>query len=222
VGVALSRNRILCAVVILLVCSSFAFGFFSSKQMKRSPSSDVRQQYLLQAGDAPPAVRAEVLATLRIFQEGYLKRDPGALDSFMARLFSENDDVLLLGTDAHEWIRGYRAVREFIRGDWLYWGDFRIAVGDSIIWSSGDVAWTASIGVVHSQGLERPIRFSAIMVRNGDSWRMRNLVFQWDERDPGLSDLLDPSTHIKLLGGMFRKVRDVALALNPEFWLTVW
>jgi len=64
-------------------------------------------------------VRAEVLAALGVFQDGYIKRDPKKLDSFMDSLFPESDDILLLGTDADEWARGRRAVADFIRTDWL-------------------------------------------------------------------------------------------------------
>jgi hypothetical protein len=203
----------LCALVIALVCGSFAFGFISSPYLKTATPSDLRHQYLLQEGNAPPSVRSGVLAALRVFQEGYLKRDPTSLDSFMSRLFSENDDVLLLGTDATEWVRGYRAVREFIKGDWLYWGDFRFAVDESIIWSSGDVAWIASVGVVHKQrsGSDRPVRFSAILVRNGRNWLFRSVHFQWDEREPRLSDLFLPSTHLTLTRLVLQRIREAIL-----------
>ena len=109
-------------------------------------SSDLRKQYL-QAGDAPLSVRAGVLAALTDFQEGYVKRDPKELDAFMNRLFPKNDDILLLGTDAGEWARGYPAVGEFIRTDWLNWGDFKFAVDDSIVWSSGDVETSPGLRV---------------------------------------------------------------------------
>jgi hypothetical protein len=74
---------------------------------------------LLQKGDAPAPVRARVLAALRAFQEGYFRRDPNQLVPFMHRLVPENDDILLLGTDADEWVRGHDAVSQFIREDWL-------------------------------------------------------------------------------------------------------
>ena len=81
-------------------------------------------------------MRAGVLAALTDFQKGYVKRDPKELDAFMNRLFPKKDDILLLGTDAGEWARGYPAVGEFIRADWMNLGDFRFAVDDSVVWSS--------------------------------------------------------------------------------------
>jgi hypothetical protein len=195
----LTRKRIFSALAIaLLTYGGFAFGFVSSLRLKSTASSELRHQYLLQAGDAPPPVRAEVLASLRAFQEGYRKRDPGELDSFMRRLFSENDDILIMGTDAGEWVRGYGAAAHFIKEDWQYWGDFRFEVDDSVVWSDGDVAWIASAGVAHWQRADRPVRFSAILTRHGHNWLFRQVHFQWDDRDPRPADLLRLSTYPKL------------------------
>ena len=101
VSFGLTRKRISCTLTIaLFVLGAFTFGFVSSLHLKSAVSSDLRKQSLLQAGDAPLAVRAGVLAALRDFQEGYVKRDPKELDSFMNRLFPKKDDILLMGTDA--------------------------------------------------------------------------------------------------------------------------
>lgn len=196
--------------VALLAFSAFGFGFVSSLHLKSTSSIDLRHQYLLQTGDAPPAVRAGVLAALRSFQDGYVRRDPRELGSFMHHLFPEDGDILLLGTDAGEWVRGYPAVAEFIRTDWLKWGDFRFAVDDSIIWSSGDVAWIASVGVVHDQWSDRPVRFSATLMRSGPNWLFRELHFQWDDRDARASDLFRPSTHLRIARLVMHYIRRVA------------
>ena len=208
--VGLTRKRVLSALAaVLLIVVGFAFGFVTSLHLKSVASGDRRQRYLLQTGDAPAPVRAQVLVALRAFQEGYIRRDPKELDSFMDRLFPENSDILLLGTDADEWVRGYRPVADFIRTDWLKWGDFRFAVDDSIVWSSGDVAWIASVGAVREQGVDRPLRFSAILTRNGNNWLFRQLHFQWDARDPSPSDLLHASTYLKLVRLVLRHLRGV-------------
>ena len=217
----LTRKKLLYAVAIpLFGLGAFTFGFVSSLHLKSAVSGNLREQYLLQTGDAPPPVRAEVLAALRDFQGGYIKRDPKELDSFMSRLFPKNDDILLLGTDAGEWARGYPAVAEFIRADWLNWGDFRFAVDQSIIWSSGDVAWIASVGAVHGQGSDRPLRFSAILTRKGNNWLFRQVHFQWDDRDPSPADLLRPRTHLKLVGLVLRLIRGMARRAGKTLQLT--
>jgi hypothetical protein len=208
VTLGLTRKGVLSVLAaVLLMFGGFAFGFVSCLHMKSVASGDRRHRYLLQTGDAPAPVREEVLVALRAFQEGYTRRDPKDLDSFMHRLFPENSDILLLGTDADEWVRGYRPVAEFIRTDWLKWGDFRFAVDDSIIWSSGDVAWIASVGVVREQGVDRPLRFSAILTRNGNNWLFRQVHFQWDARDPSPSDVLRASTYLKLVKLVLRHIR---------------
>jgi hypothetical protein len=108
----------------------------------------------------------------------------------MSRLFEKNDDILILGTDRSEWVRGYPAAAEFIRADWANWGDFRFAVDDSIICSSGDVAWVASVGAVRFNGVDRPVRFSAILTRHGDNWLFRQVHFQWEDRPASPASML--------------------------------
>jgi SnoaL-like domain len=192
------RRLLTALTIVLLVLGAFIFGFVSSLHLKSFEPQDVRKQYLLPAGDAPAAIRAGVQAALREFQEGYVKRNPKELDSFMNRLFAKDDDVLLLGTDSGEWTRGYSAVATFIKTDWLEWGDFRFAVDDSLVWSSGNVAWIASVGTVHEHGSDRPVRFSAILTRNGEAWLFRQVHFQWDDRDASSADLFHLTTHLRL------------------------
>jgi SnoaL-like domain len=192
------RRLFTALTIMLLVLGAFLFGFVSSLHLKSFEPQDVRKQYLLPGGDAPPPTRAGVQAVLREFQEGYVRRDPKELDSFMNRLFAKDDDVLLLGTDSGEWARGYSAVAAFIKTDWREWGDFRFAVDDSLVWSSGDVAWIASVGTVREYGSDRPVRFSAILTRNGDGWLFKQVHFQWDDRDASSADLLHLDTHLKL------------------------
>jgi ketosteroid isomerase-like protein len=188
----------------LLLAGTFALGFVASSHLKTVSSVEIRQTYLRQKGNAAPEVREGVLAALRGFQEGYSRRNPRELEAFMRRLFPQSEDVLLLGTDSAEWIRGYRAVGDFIRSDWQYWGDFRFEVEKSIIWSSGDVAWVASIGSVHGARSDRPVRFSAILTRTSDRWLFRHVHFQWDERDPRPVDLFRPSMHVRMTKLLFQ------------------
>ena len=207
----LTRNRVLFGLsTALLIVGCFACGFVSSLHLKSNAARDLRHRYLTQKGNAPASVRAEVLGALRAFENGYVRRDPQELDSFMSRLFPEDEDILLLGTDADEWVRGYRAVGQFIREDWLKWGDFRFDVDDSVVWSSGDVAWIASVGVLRAHRSERALRFSAILTRKGRNWLFRQVHFQWDDRDPRAADLLRLSTHLKLATSVLRYVRGLA------------
>jgi hypothetical protein len=188
-------------------------GLVASRHAKTSVLEQTRARYLEQKGDAPPEVRAAVLKALQGFQDGYLARDPQRLDSFMQNLFPDNDDVLLLGTDAREWIRGRESVRKFVRSDWLGWGDFTFNVNDSIIWSSGNVAWIASVGHVRGSRSDRPVRFSAVLMRDAKAWRFRQIQFQWDEQDAELSDLAHPQALTKLVAWWARVAQPEPAAL---------
>ena len=192
--------------ITLLITGAFVFGFASSLHLKSSTSEEFRRQCLLQKGDAPELVRAEVLVALRAFQEGYRKRDPKELDAFMQLLFQETGNPLLLGTDTGEWVSGYRSVGQFIREDWLKWGDFKFNVEDSIVSSSGDVAWTASVGSLHIGQLDRPLRFSTVLARGDHRWLFRQVQFQWDERDASTRDLLRPDSYFKLISWVSSRV----------------
>ena len=195
----LTRKRIaLAAAAVLLAWGAFAFGVVSELRLGRDVAIDSRLPNL--RGDGTPEVRMGVLKALRIFQDGYRNRDSKQLNSFMRDLFPENDDILLMGTNPGEWVRGYRDIGKFIQQDWENWGDFRFAVDDSSVWSSGDVAWVVSPGTVRERGAERRVRFSAILKRIDDRWRFRQVQFQWDDPGARLSDLLHPKTHIRLAG----------------------
>jgi len=203
----LTRKRIFAGLAaVLLALGFFISGFVASIHTKRTVRSDVRKAYLAQAGDATPAERTGVLVALRDFQDGYVKRDPEELDGFMNRLFVKDEDVLLLGTDNGEWVRGYSAVSEFIRTDWTSWGEFRFSVDDSIVWCTGDVAWIVSVGTVREHGSERPVRFSAILTRRGTGWRFRQMHFQWDDSRPDDVSLFHPRTYFTLLKRVLQSV----------------
>lgn len=196
----LTYKRILAGLAAALVALGFfILGFVASRYSRKTVRSDVGRAYLAKAGDATPAERTAVLLALRKFQDGYVKRDPNDVDAFMSRLFVKNEDILLLGTNSGEWVRGYPAVSEFIKGDWTNWGDFRFSVDDSIVWCKGDVAWIVSAATVREHKSERPVRFSAILTRSGNEWRFRQLQFQWDDWTRDDVSVLHPRTYLTLL-----------------------
>ena len=192
----------------LIALGGFGFGFVACLHLKSAVSNEIRQKQLLQAGNAPLAVRAQVLSSLRAFQAGYVNRDPRNVDSFMKELFPNDDQILVIGTEGgtSEWARGHLAATEFIRADWQEWGDFRFNVDNSILWSSGDVAWAASVGTVRFHEWERPVRFTAILTREGDTWRFRQLHFQWDDNGPEAKDVLRPITYRRLFRLALRRI----------------
>jgi hypothetical protein len=173
--------------------ASLLFGFAAGWVGSRRPGiwtrPDPDPPSLTGKGDASMSVRAGVAQALRDFQEGYGKRDPSQLSAFMQRLFPDDEDILICGTDPGEWVQGRQSAEVFIGNDWKNWGDVRLAVDDAEISASGDVAWLATPGTVSN----RPIRFLAVLHRTNNRWLFRQIQFQWDASSPRLSNLLRPS-----------------------------
>lgn len=194
------KNICLSVAATLLLLCGFAAGFLACVSLRGSSHQKAVSLQLLQPADTPAAVRAGVLDSLRAFQDGYIRRDPRNLDSFTSRLFPQDADVLILGTEGGtaEWVRGYPSAARFIARDWREWGDFRFDVDHSLVWSGGDVAWVASVGSVRFDRSYRPVRFTAIMTHDGDHWVFRQLQFQWDESNPDAGDILHLRTYLRL------------------------
>lgn len=133
-------------------------------------------------GNASPQVRAAVLDQLRVFQDGYTKRNAAGVDEFMGRLFS-HERPLVLGTMPGEIYAGHERAREIIRTDWESWGDCRFRLGETQVSAEGDVAWFATVGSVTfdlSRFLVLPLRLSGVMVNEDGVWRIRQAQFQFD------------------------------------------
>ena len=187
-----SRNR---SLLLLLSCVSLLVGFFVGWRLSRravmSTSIETQRSYLREKGNAPDSLRAEVLDSLREFQNGYSKRNPQELDAFMQRLFPKDEDTRIIGTNDAEWRTGYDSVARFIRDDWLQWGDVILAVDDAVVSSSGEAAWLATVGKVSSWNSTRSIRFTAVLTHKNGRWLFRQIQFQWDERPLRFGDLFD-------------------------------
>jgi hypothetical protein len=187
------------AFVGALLSGGFAGGWLLSRHLTAAiPSAALERLPLVDRGDAPPAVRAQILQALALLQDGYSRRDLNRLPDLMERVFARDRDIALLGTDSGEWITGYDRVQSFIAGDWSAWGDLRLAVDRARISAGADFAWLATVGTVTFRAASRPIRFTAVMSRAGDHWVFRQLQFQWDEQTPALSDLLRPQINLRL------------------------
>jgi hypothetical protein len=180
------------AFAILVLCAlpvSFAVGWIASNRLTIAASAKAQQAYLEKRGDAPDAVRAGVLESLRAFQDGYTKRDPAQIDTFMKRVFRDDQDALLMGTDTTEWNRGYEPIARFIEKDWRMWGRVQLEADNAAISCSGDVAWLATTGRVVMSHSSRPIRFTAVLALRDSKWFFRQVQFQWDESPVRFTDL---------------------------------
>jgi len=197
--VTLKHPVLVGAMVLFIAFLGFSSGWFARKHMQDSLPAATRKLFLQPPGDAPPEVRTGVILALQELQDGYRKRDVSDLDAFMNRLFVKDGDVLILGTGGGEWARGYAKAAELIRADWTVWGNLRFDVDDAVVWSSGDMAWIATVGEVRRKRGSRPIRLSGILVREGDRWLFRQLQYQWDDQDPLFSDLFKPHSDLRAL-----------------------
>lgn len=132
-------------------------------------------------GNAPAEVRDAVVGQLEAFQDGYRRRDLGALRSFSGRLMA--DDVTALGTMPKEIYAGRAAVDDLVRTDWESWGDCTFFPRTAHVSSRGDVAWFAMIGYVEfdlSRFLVLPLRVSGVLTRSDTAWAFSQLQFQFD------------------------------------------
>lgn len=134
------------------------------------------------AGNAHDGVRSEIVDTLSLFQEGYIERDPAALEPFVARLLSPAN-IVILGTMPNEIYLGIDAASDLVRTDWQSWGDCRFDLENAHVSADGDTAWFSTIGYVEfdlSSLLVLPLRLSGVLVREDGAWRFQQLQFQFD------------------------------------------
>ena len=176
-------------IVFCGVLLGFLAGWETSRRLKIFANAETQKSYLRVPGDAVGPVRAEILGSLQEFQDGYSKRNPRELDAFINRLFPQDQDTRLLGTDEGEWKTGRDSIAELIRDDWIEWGDVRLDVKNAAVSSSGETAWLATTGKVVLPKSTRPIRFTAVLTRRDGRWLFRQVQFQWDERLRRFSDL---------------------------------
>lgn len=124
----------------------------------------------------------EIMEQLELFQQGYAARDTSGLASFMDRLISRQQ-ILILGTMPNEIYSGFEEAADLVQSDWLSWGDVKLLVEQSNISGSDSVVWVSTIGTVEfdlSRLMVLPLRFSGVMVREGQDWKFQQLQFQFD------------------------------------------
>jgi hypothetical protein len=187
--------------VLLAVAAIFSAGYFTCLKTHHTTSPADTARMMQPAGDAPADVRSGVQATLNTLEQAYLRRDPSQIDALMNAAFAPNADVITLGAEGlpYEWVRGPAEVRSFIQRDWQVWGLFRFDPTKAIVWSSGNVAWVATLGEVEFQGGSRQIRFTAVLEKRGDKWVFRQMQFQWNDGAATAGDLVRPQTYLTLI-----------------------
>jgi SnoaL-like protein len=92
----------------------------------------------------------DIRSLLKSFQDGYTRRDPSQVDSFM-ELFAPDAEVI--GTNGikpgeGEWYMDRTSARELVEGDWRGWGDLQLDLDSMSIHSHRDVGWIAASATV--------------------------------------------------------------------------
>lgn len=172
-------GRILLRIFLLVVILFLVTRVFKKADEKNilSPSD---APYSL--GNSPDSVRMEIIDQLRLFQDGYSKRDSKNIDNFMQSLYSENN-ILILGTMPNEVYKGYEKATQLVKSDWESWGDCRFAIDSANISSFGNTAWFSARGYVEfdmSSLLVLPLRLTGIMVKEEQVWKFQQQQFQFD------------------------------------------
>lgn len=169
----------------ILVIAGFALALFITTRTFVIPHQEYQEDtsiFLYDKGNASPAVRAEILQQLELFQKGYSERDTSILESYMEQLFSK-ENILILGTMPGEIYSGYAEAADLLSSDWLYWGDVTMHTASSNISVSDSVAWFSMIGHVvfdMSSLLDLPLRISGVMTQGDQGWKFQQLQFQFD------------------------------------------
>lgn len=167
--------RIIMLIIILLLVT---------RLFKRADENSILlpERSFYSKGNAPDSIRMEIIDQLRKFQEGYSKRDPQEIDTFMQSLYSRNN-ILILGTMPNEVYYGYEKATRLIASDWESWGDCRFEIDSANISSSGNTAWFATRGFVEfdmSKLLVIPLRLTGTMVKEEQEWKFQQQQFQFD------------------------------------------
>lgn len=196
------RKIFLVVAALCALAVAFAAGFVVCLKLRHTPSAEATAQRMRPAGDAPPAVRAGVAATLEALEQAYQPSTTGQLDSrqidaLMTRAFAPDADILLLGTEGvpAEWVRGETRVRDFLGHDCAQWGQVRFDPQSALVWSSGNVAWVATAGTVEFRSGSRPLRLTAVLEQRGGRWVFRQIQFQWNDEPAEASDLFRLETY---------------------------
>jgi len=67
------------------------------------------------------------------FQEGYDKKDIDNVDQYMKEIFSDENDISILGTSEGELCLDYESCRKLITDDWKYWGFESLKIEEAIV-----------------------------------------------------------------------------------------
>ena len=119
---------------------------------------------------ADDKTEAAVMDVIGRFAEAYAARD---MDATLA-VFTPDSDVVAIGTGVDERCVGLDEFRQVVERDWSQSEAASIEIGWHSVSAAGSVAWVAADAIIQAmvegQELRLPIRFTAVLVKHGDSW----------------------------------------------------
>ena len=110
-------------------------------------------------------------AALLRFYEAFTAAAPGDLDGF-ERVFSREQDLLVIGTAAHEWVdsrdKGTRS-----------WGAEGVAIepGEPKAWEQDSVAWAVDRPSFVFGEVRMPIRILVVLLKEDGDWKIASAHF---------------------------------------------
>ena len=102
------------------------------------------------------------------FYEAFSGAAPGDMELF-DRVFTREDDLLIVGTAYHEWVAGRDSGKQA-------WGMEGVGLepGDPVAWEVGNVAWAADKPAFVVGEMRAPIRISVVMIKEDGAWKIQH------------------------------------------------
>ena len=96
--------------------------------------------------------------------------------SLIENLFSQKDEVLLIGSDPNEWWAGYKTIISVLKSQMEEMGGAKFVDVDTKAYSEGTVGWSNSQAIMKMpDGLEIPFRMTGVFHQEDGSWK----ILQW-------------------------------------------
>ena len=170
--------------ILLRILLLFILLFLITRVFKKADEKVILspEKAFYSKGNSPDSIRIQIIEQLRKFQNGYSKRDPKIIDTFMQSLYSK-DNILILGTMPNEIYSGFERATELVKTDWESWGNCKFEIDSANISSSDNTAWFSTKGYVEfdlSSLLVIPLRLTGIMVKEDQEWMFQQQQFQFD------------------------------------------
>jgi hypothetical protein len=125
----------------------------------------------------------EIIDVLQKFQNGYTERKLESVPLFMEELFSDRNDLSVLGTATGEIFLGYDEVKQLIKDDWEGWGDLYIDCQNAVISIDDETALFSTNGTVkynfeHSQERDNGyVNFIRTITGDNESTQKQKITF---------------------------------------------